>query len=160
MDALPENNIEEVNSEGDSGEETDVDGGHISEPSDDDEESIPLDESLPKLPNLISSSGGAGGGPVAQSGPVAEIAVESEASLDADDPLSGSLIIDPFNMFEGTEFVLATELPQSPNGMLVVKRTRSSMTAELAREIANRFGFTGTIYQEQLPIQFMDGKKM
>ncbi|MFT7587767.1 MAG: hypothetical protein ACI9EW_004211, partial [Cellvibrionaceae bacterium] len=110
-----------------------------------DESLTPIDESLAKLPVLANSGGGFGGG-----------GIGTESSLDVEGGVAGSIMIDPFNMFEQAEFVLSAEFPPTPTGLIAFERTRSTMTVELARQIASDFQFTGGLYQQQLAFQMME----
>ncbi|MEM8861407.1 MAG: hypothetical protein AAGD96_24040 [Chloroflexota bacterium] len=114
-------------------------------------ESDPIDESLDKLPALAESGNGGAAGPGVGGGAIAD----SSAGADVSGPVSGSLVIDPIFMFENAELVLVTDFPESPVGMDVLERSRASMSADQARDLANKFGFDGPIYQEQLPIEMM-----
>ena len=108
---------------------------------------------LPPLPQLESgnqASGLGGGGGAAtsarpQSGGGGDFA-EGQA-LAAD----GSFIYtDPFS---GTTFLLNATLPtESLLASVLQNKPVDAVTAEQARELANRFGFTGQLYREQYPV--------
>lgn len=91
-------------------------------------ESKPIDNILPKLPALTASNAALGG---------------------------ESMNRDSANMFDGVEFVLTAEIPQTPSDVFVVERTYSDVTVETVREIASQFQFSGQIYQKQLPMRFL-----
>lgn len=83
----------------------------------------------------------ASGGGAATSGLVAE-----PESL----PVDG-LPTEPMDVFSGTAFVLNTSLPTEPTTAVRYEIPGQDLTLESATAMAERFGFTGPLYQEQLP---------
>ncbi|MBK7895129.1 MAG: hypothetical protein WAS33_30340 [Candidatus Promineifilaceae bacterium] len=106
---------------------------------------------LPSLPVLDASSqasglGGGGGGNVRPQSGGGGAAPES-AALAAD---SSFIFTDPFS---GTLFTLNSTLPDGPGLAPVLQNAPSDgITLEEVQDLANRFGFTGQLYQEQYPI--------
>ncbi|MCI0394523.1 MAG: hypothetical protein L0322_06255, partial [Chloroflexi bacterium] len=91
---------------------------------------------LPPLqgPQAAGGFGGAGGGGGDGAPPV------TEAGTDI-------TIFEPVDVFSGTEFTLGTTLPTEPASALVQQEPVPPIVdAATAREIANRFGFTGPLY--------------
>lgn len=107
---------------------------------------------LPPLPALEGSGqalglgGGGGGANVRPQSGGGGIATE-DAAFDVD----GSFIYtDPFS---GTTFTLNATLPTEPLLSTVLQnKPDDAVTAEQARELATRFGFTGQLYREQYPV--------
>ena len=111
---------------------------------------------LPTLPAIKSDPGaamggfGGGGGDMA----VAESAPPraSGGGGAADTEMGMSVPFHFTDVFSGTEFILGTALPTEPTAALVQKYTYENLTAVEAQEIATRFGFTGTIYEQVIPV--------
>ena len=106
---------------------------------------------LPSLPRLEGDQatgvgGGGGGNPRPQSGGGGDFAESAE--LDIAD--SSFIYTDPFS---GTTFTLNTTLPADTVLASVLQNVPDeAVSAEQARELATRFGFTGQLYREQYPI--------
>ncbi len=106
---------------------------------------------LPGLPVLDANSqasglGGGGGSNVRPQGGGGAAAPEA-SSLPAD---SSFIFTDPFS---GTLFTLNTSLPTEPNLATVLQNAPSDgLSLDEVRDLANKFGFDGPIYQEQYPV--------
>lgn len=102
---------------------------------------------LPVLPRFDTQNpmGGMGGG-------------GGDGTAAAGDPVQETSIIDgEFDMkmmdpFSGTIFTLNTALPvDMTTGQVLQRQTENSVDAATARQIAERYGFTGTLYIETYP---------
>jgi hypothetical protein len=68
--------------------------------------------------------------------------------------LSGSSqgVIGGGSTFEGTEFILQTNLPVVPSNVSIYQQPApKELTLAQVRSLAGRFGFTGAVYQQKLP---------
>ena len=136
----------------------DTSNDNIADPTTEADEATEVAD-LPLLPALegnpatgLGGGGGAANSARPQSGGGGDFA-EGQA-LAAD----GSFIYtDPFS---GTTFLLNTTLPTEPFLASVLQhKPIDAITAEQARELATRFGFTGQLYREQYPVfeaEFID----
>ncbi|MCA9979518.1 MAG: hypothetical protein KDD89_01745 [Anaerolineales bacterium] len=63
--------------------------------------------------------------------------------------------VEPMDVFSGTAFVLNATLPTEPTTAVQYEIPAQNLTLELATAVAAQFGFSGPLYQEQLPSGFM-----
>ncbi len=106
---------------------------------------ISLPEAVPtgELAPLPSLSGVSGGG-VASSGGLS--GGSAPAGQPADGAAAAIVIADPFAQ---TTFTLNASLPTEPATAAALRQTPTGeLTAEAARQLAQRFGFSGDLYQE------------
>lgn len=104
-------------------------------------EAVPTGELAP-LPLLsgLSDGGGLSGGAAPGGQPTAGEAAAGEAAA--------IVIADPFAQ---TTFTLDADLPGEPTEANVLRQTPvGELTPETARQLANRFGFTGDLYRENM----------
>ncbi|MCB0037357.1 MAG: hypothetical protein KDE51_25170, partial [Anaerolineales bacterium] len=103
--------------------------------------SLPPTADLAPLPRLAGDGGGLGGGMAADS----SFAPGIEAT---------SMLVPAYDPFSGTQFILNTTLPVEPVEGTVWRQPERNTTAELAFEMAARFGFEPPLYQEAMPGSF------
>ncbi len=104
---------------------------------------------LPVLENTQATGMGGGGGAATsarpQSGGGGFAAEDAAIGIDG-----GFIYTDPFS---GTTFTLNATLPTEPLLASVVQNVpETAVSVEVARDLANRFGFTGQMYREQYPV--------
>ncbi|WP_420629237.1 hypothetical protein [Candidatus Leptofilum sp.] len=133
----------------------------VSDSSEDSDNDVSADEGgageettpeLPPLPilegNSQASGLGGGGANVRPQGGGGDAAVAETASLEIAD--TSFIYTDPFS---GTVFLLNTSLPTAPGLAPVLQNVPSEeISLDEVRELADRFGFSGQIYQEQYPV--------
>lgn len=111
------------------------------EPVEEEPSPLPPSGDLAPLPRLAGDGGGFGGGLAAES---------SLGSADA----ATSMMVPAYDPFSGTQFILNTTLPVEPVEGMVWRQPERNTTAELAFDMAARFGFSPPLYQEALPGNF------
>lgn len=108
--------------------------------------SVSPDNNLVKIPVLTQNGAkGMGGGGLTEAAGDASARPEPAAMSDIS-------ILPYYAPFNGTVFTFGGTFPVDPTTASLWQQPGRSMTAEQARTIANQFGFTGTLYQEKLPV--------
>ncbi len=103
---------------------------------------------LPLLPPLPANPGGLG---VGGGGAGAPTTAES-----ADITLDSRMIVEPFDIFSGTTFLLNTTLPADPLTAPVWRNPEIYPDLNQAYALAQKLGFTGPLYQDALPPEVRD----
>ncbi len=103
---------------------------------------------LPLLPPLPANPGGLG---VGGGGAGAPTTAES-----ADITLDSRMIVEPFDIFSGTTFLLNTTLPADPLTAPVWRNPEIYPDLNMAYALAQKLGFTGPLYQDALPPEVRD----
>lgn len=101
---------------------------------------------LAQLPRFETQNPGMGGGGDGSSEAATGESMASPLPVDGDFDMK---MMDPFS---GTTFILNGTLPvEAPASQVLQRQGEAAIDAALARQIADRFGFTGPLYTEQYP---------